>query len=259
MSEAKIDYITPGSYIPARLMMDLGAHLGGDSGTYFSKGYRVVAVEAYPPLAEKLTHNLKITTPGSLQVVCAAITPTGEPTNMFVSSVGDHGECHSIFQDRCKQPLAEMISVPGTTVVHLFREYGVPHYLKIDIEGADVVAIRQLKEWARGGHTIQQIWDEGQIAPYYDITKSTGKVPPYISVELSHTHPEEALEMMALMGYMGYDRFALVGQWYHQTIDIDDISYDYTLAQVAAKWFSVSVAMLPGCWFDLHARHKDAP
>ena len=41
-----------------------------------------------------------------------------------------------------------VVSVSATTLHALYEEYGVPHYLKVDIEGADVFAVKQLAEHA---------------------------------------------------------------------------------------------------------------
>ena len=40
------------------LIFDIGAHLGADTAFYLQKGFKVVAVEAYPPHCERLRKRL---------------------------------------------------------------------------------------------------------------------------------------------------------------------------------------------------------
>lgn len=224
----------------ARLFMDLGSHQGADSVFYLHDNYSVVAVEAHPALARHLElmelGAMRDNPKRYLRVVNKAITPTGDDAHLFVSSKGDHGETHSIYAHRCKRPEDVGYTVPGTTIPRLFKQFGIPFYLKVDIEGADIHAIRQLHDWAA--------------------TPASKAVPFHVSVELCRDHPEEALEMMAHFGYMGYDSFQLVRQTHGKTVDIDALDYPLSLNQVATIWFSMP-PLGKDEWYDLHARHAD--
>jgi hypothetical protein len=83
------------------------------------------------------------------------------------------------------------VSVPTVVFSELLAEHGLPHYLKIDIEGNDRFCVEAL----RGS-----------------------KVPQFISVESECTgdttvlSDEEAIAMLDLLREVGYQRFKLVKQ-----------------------------------------------
>lgn len=221
-----------------RLMLDLGAHLGSDSAYYLANGWRVIAVEAHPGLANQLRSKFHIT-PMDVRVVHRAITADGGEAKLFVSNKGLQGETHSIFPHRVKGCEPEGYTVPGTTVGYLLKTYGVPDYMKVDIEGADLVAIRQLHEWT---------------------TKNLAWTPPaYLSVELCPDHPEEALEIFSHLAYMGYDLFSIEEQDWNKTVDVDWVEHRLPINAMAGLWFmhiAGNVMKRKDAWFDLHARHS---
>lgn len=222
-----------------RLMLDLGAHDGTDSAYYLHRGWKVVAVEAHPGLARGLTDMFHLC-PLECRVVNRAISPEGKEARLYVSDKGLAGETHSIFPDKVKRCEPEGYTVPGTTVGKLFDLYGVPFYMKVDIEGADVLAMRQLHEWSKVGRNVP---------------------PAYLSVELSWDHPEETLEIFSHLAYMGYDLFRLADQFNPEgiakTVPLETSAHAYyTLHDMLADWFDGPP--LEGHWFDLHARHSTA-
>ena len=76
--------------------------------------------------------------------------------------------------------------VKTVTLDRLFSEFGVPYYLKCDIEGADEQVIDQLM---RGRQR-----------------------PPFVSFELSST------DIIRKIGYCGYKSFQVVNQWLNPTL-----------------------------------------
>src|SRR5688572_27282298 len=117
------------------LIIDLGAHNGDDTGYYLHKGFRVVAVEANPVLALQVAERFQgAVRAGLLTVLNIGIAGETGTLPFWVNddeSVwssfdrdlgGRHGgRCHSV--DVHCRPLDAVI-----------RDYGVPYYLKIDIE-----------------------------------------------------------------------------------------------------------------------------
>lgn len=226
-----------------RLFLDVGAHKGNDTAFYLDKGWKVVAVEAHYELAKECAQRFHLQI-GDCRVVNRAISPDGKPTKLYTSSKGVHGETHSTYPHRTKRPEGVPMHVEGTTVGYLLKTHGVPDYMKVDIEGADVVAIRQLHEW----YTLQ-------CQAHSRAPKSV--IPPYLSVELCPEHPEEALEIFSHLAYMGYDRFALIQQHWDQTVDVDSLVYGLDLPAVAADWFGMDRRGIPkDVWYDLHALHS---
>lgn len=244
-----------------RTMLDLGAHKGTDTAYYAEAGFKVIAVEAHPELARRLA-TVWVGRPDQVRVLHRAITPDGKEAHLFTSSKGEEGETHSIYPHRVKECERLGFTVPGTTVGRLLEMHGVPFYMKVDIEGADVVAIRQLHEYTGG-------WDD--TAPGFKHNTFTNRAPPaYLSVELDWDHPEEALEIFSHLAYMGYNLFRIVGQYNPEgtaktcPIETVELWRYHTLRDTIADWFDGSPPT--GRWYDLHARHnaaspldKDAP
>lgn len=224
-----------------RLFFDIGAHKGNDTAFYLEHGWKVVAVEAHPTLASLSDERFHMQL-GDARVIHRAITPTGKPAKLFVSDKGVKGETHSIYPHRVKGCEQLGYTVEGTTIGYLLKTYGVPDYMKVDIEGADVIAIRQLHSW---------------------LASASGKgyrAPPYLSVELCPNHPEETLEIFSHLAYMGYDLFSIEEQHWDTTIDVDQVEHTLPINAAAGLWFMhmVAAARAEGVWFDLHTKHSTA-
>lgn len=88
----------------------------------------------------------------------------------------------SVFRERLasKQPMGA-ITASGVTLEQLFEEYGVPEYLKVDIEGADRLCVLALTPAAR---------------------------PACLSWEAS----DDVEELLAHAASVGYTRFKLINQ-----------------------------------------------
>src|SRR5258705_10801802 len=163
------------------LIMDLGAHNGDDTAYYLQKGFRVVAVEANPLLAEQVENRFqKEVRRGRLTVLNIGVAGEAGSMSFWVNddkSVwssfdrelgGRHGSrCHPV-EVACR-PLDSII-----------EEHGVPFYLKIDIEGYDRICLDSLR---------------------------VGQCPRYLSCEL--THGNGLIERLHVLGYR---RFKLVNQ-----------------------------------------------
>jgi hypothetical protein len=76
--------------------------------------------------------------------------------------------------------------VEGRRFHHILEEFGVPYYLKIDIEGADLLCIRALTQ--------------------------VSERPKYVSLESNKTSWDELLNEFALLRGLGYRRFKVVNQ-----------------------------------------------
>jgi FkbM family methyltransferase len=152
---------------------------GDDTAFYLRKGFRVVAVEARPDLCaharELFTHELAS---GQLILVERAIwTAEGEQIPFYVQSGWS-----SVFRSSAERDgrSSETVDVLTTTVDHLFHDFGVPRFLKADIEGA-----------------------EGMVVDA--IGRSAAK-PTFVSVE------DSTGAVAARLHAIGYDRFQMVNQ-----------------------------------------------
>lgn len=165
-----------------KLIYDLGAHHGGDTAFYLTKGARVVAVEANPSLAALLRQRFAMEIrKGQCVVVEAAIMPEACSVPFFVNPRCDHWSSLSeAWATRDGGPV-ERYEVMGVPVQALFSEHGVPYYMKVDIEGADQDVVAQLSRLP--------------------------EKPRFMSVEEWGVHALDAL------AGLGYDRFSIRTQW----------------------------------------------
>jgi FkbM family methyltransferase len=174
------------------LIYDVGMHNGNDTAFYLACGFHVIAIEADPDLAASAIGNRfeKEVKSGQLTVLNIGIADHSGPSEFWVNEVRSalnsfdrslavrSGErCHSVLI-QCKR-LDEIVS-----------EYGIPYYMKIDIEGHDLICCNQLS--------------------------STSK-PKYISVEMSR------VELLLKLRDLGYDRFKLIHQVDMQAVEARDL------------------------------------
>jgi FkbM family methyltransferase len=171
------------------LIYDVGAHKGEDTDFYLKKGFRVVAIEALDELVNTCTTRFSDQLKeGKLTIIHAAIAdedgmqvPFYENTTKSVwgtlsltwanSKTGTRYIEHSVFTRKLSS---------------VMKEYGVPYYLKIDIEGMDMVALKSLE--------------------------ALESRPRYISIESAQSNFSAMHEQLNIFRKLGYSRFKYVDQ-----------------------------------------------
>jgi len=148
---------------PPWLFFDFGFFDGADSLSYLSQGYRVVAVEADPTLAAAGNANPALApfiAAGKLHILNYAIAldtaAPGQTTfylnkctkewNSFQSSVGCRSCVAPNLEDATKASCTA-ITVTSTPCSKVFQDYGIPVYLKADMEGAEQSCYNALKAY----------------------------------------------------------------------------------------------------------------
>jgi FkbM family methyltransferase len=121
---------------PGDLVLDLGAHVGSFSLAAAAAGCRVIAVEASPANAALLRASAARNGFADFHVVHAAVSDA--PGSIEFCARGPWGH---VATDAVDLPT---ISVPAVTVDDLLVELGMgaPAFVKIDIEGSEIPAIR---------------------------------------------------------------------------------------------------------------------
>jgi FkbM family methyltransferase len=165
-----------------RLIFDIGMHKGFDTGFYLKKGFSVVGVEARRDLcAIVAVAEAQAIADGRLSIVEKALFLTADEERSFYvnPSKDDWG---SLFLGTAEKGIAkaEKIYVRTTTLQELISRFGVPYYLKCDIEGGDYILVDQLAR--------------------------LNQLPSFVSIEV--TRLGEIAKLFAL----GFDRFQLVNQ-----------------------------------------------
>ncbi len=167
----------------SRLIFDLGMNNGDDTAYYLGRGFDVVALDANPKLCERAQARFRTAIDeGRLTILNAAIWEKSGESTFFINLDNDHwSSLHVNWAGREDSQFAE-INVECVTLASLFDKFGVPHYLKIDVEGADQSVLEQL----RGAELL----------------------PLYVSVEDCRF----GLQYMNILAFCGYDGFKLLDQ-----------------------------------------------
>lgn len=132
------------------LIYDLGMHRGEDTDFFLRKGFNVIAFEANPQLIEhcKICFQDAIVT-GRLRIVEGAVAPreAGDTITFFLNNNSVWGTIYSNWSDRNLElgHMSKETTVKRVDLLEAFETYGVPHYMKIDIEGADGFVLESLK------------------------------------------------------------------------------------------------------------------
>lgn len=175
------------------LIYDIGFHKGEDTLFYLLKGHKVVAVDADIELIEEGKRSFKeYIDNGRLILLNYAITnESNKDINFFIGQNTLWNSTNVAVASRQGNRTLKK-KVRSKRLDDLFREYGVPFYCKIDIEGNDIIALQTIE--------------------YSD------EKPPYISVETECLGENEtiaigkALETLERLHQLGYRRFKLVDQ-----------------------------------------------
>ena len=200
------------------LIFDVGAHKGEDSDFYLKLGYRVVAVEANPALAAELRERFENAIDmAHYTVVDSAIADTNGTVSFYVNKTKSlWGTIDPKWADRNEKvgAASEKIAVTSIRFPDLITQYGCPNYLKLDIEGADMMCVKALA--------------------------ATGCRPKYISLESAKTSWRELRAEFKTLEALGYRKFKVVRQGRHKSGEftrIDGRKVSYTFGEDASGPF----------------------
>jgi FkbM family methyltransferase len=177
------------------LVIDVGMHDGQDTAFYLAKGFDVVAVEANPDLIEAARARFADSiAAGALRIFGVAIADAAGVQPFAIAddiSIWSSLSTEFIERNQTRSGTAyRYVDVPTMTFESILEEVGVPHYLKIDIEGSDMLCVRALR-------TMQHR-------------------PDYVSLEsAASSHRAEfssVFDELAQLWALEYRRFAYVNQ-----------------------------------------------
>jgi FkbM family methyltransferase len=178
------------------LIFDVGLHRGEDTDFYLRKGFRVVAFEADPDHVAFCRQRFhEPIEKGQLTIVQGAIIDpdairAGRKKVSFYKN-----ETVSVFGTVCDDWVerneklglpSKLIEVEAVDFAAALEAHGVPHYLKIDIEGCDMLCVKALKD----SHAR----------------------PDYLSIESSKTSLAKIKQELEMLSELGYTRFQAVEQ-----------------------------------------------
>lgn len=231
-----------------KLVYDLGCHNGSDTDFYLFRGFRVIAIEANPLLAQdNMKRFASAISSGDLVLLNVAVSDVDGEREFFIHpEKSDWSSCSKSMAES-DGTVSTTVKVQSKTIASLMAEYGVPYYMKVDIEGYDLAVAKAL----------------------FDIKDK----PPFVSFELSKSM---YAELFAWLLICGYKRFQLVNQANHPQRQRDD---QYRFGQYSSgsfgddlpghQWLTYEEAMsryikyrelksvdnveLTMGWLDLHA------
>ena len=173
-----------------QVIFDVGMHTGKDTDYYLKKGFKVIAIEANPALV-KINRDTfeKFLLSGSLTICDVAIANCEGEINFYINDQHDDwGTISSDFASRNEKlgTQNKIIKVKSQRFSTLLEKYGIPYYLKIDIEGADILCLEGLENF--------------------------DQKPKYISIESGLTSFEETFGELSLLWRLGYKSFKIINQ-----------------------------------------------
>lgn len=159
-----------------KLIFDVGVCDGADSVYYLTQAERVVGVEASPAACEALRRRFAAEIAQG-RYVLEEVGVAEEPGELSFWVCDDHPHWSSFRREIASRQGCRHheVKVPTVRFETLVRRHGVPDYCKIDIEGHDVLCLRQLEP---------------------------GIAPPYISVEMDHEG--DLIGEMLRLDYQGF-------------------------------------------------------
>lgn len=128
-----------------KLIYDIGMHIGQDTKYYLELGYNVISIEANPLLVEAAEIKFKdYINCKKLVILNIGISNKNEILPFYRNL--DKSEWSSF--DKAigtrNNSNYEVIDIDCITTESLFEKYGVPYYLKVDIEGYDYFCLNDI-------------------------------------------------------------------------------------------------------------------
>ena len=172
------------------LVFDVGMNEGEDAAFYLAKKFRVVGVEASADLCAEARNRLdQHVRTGDFCVENVAVAEHHGPIRFYINPNSAWNTTYTGWAERNSKlgsEATEVVDVLGTPFESLLEKYGVPYYLKIDIEGADLLCLMGLKNFSER--------------------------PPYVSIESEKVSWKKLNEELDMLEALGYDRFKVVPQ-----------------------------------------------
>jgi FkbM family methyltransferase len=164
-----------------KLIFDIGMHKGEDTVYYLAHGYEVLAIEANPRLADQGKEKFKdAIADGRLTILNVGVSNKPGILPFYINKFTTEWSSFDKEIGIRNSPEAEIVEVPCVTTKSLFEKYGIPYYIKIDIEGYDYFCLNDIPD--------------------------SGEKPPYVSCEAVH------VEWLDILMQKGYTKFKMINQ-----------------------------------------------
>jgi FkbM family methyltransferase len=159
------------------LIYDVGMHNGDDTAYYLHRGFRVVALDANPQACTDASQRFAVEIDaGRLTILNVGIAAEPGVWDFWICE--SHSEWSSFDRRIASRDGAphHSIPVPCQTFDAVLAQHGIPYYLKVDIEGHDLLCL--------------------------DALRGQRDLPLYLSTEISRF--DDTLQTLVELGYTGY-------------------------------------------------------
>jgi FkbM family methyltransferase len=202
-----------------KLVYDVGFNIGQDSAFYLSQGHRVLAIEADPTLAEEGRKRFRREIEaGALEILNVGIShEDGEAEFWICEEKPEFNSFHRGIAAR-NGFANHSIRIPTARFASVMRRFGTPYFLKIDIEGNEMLCLDAL-------------------------TPST--LPAYVSIESEcpvDAQPitaNDGLRVLRKLRDLGYESFKLIDQFTFCSISSPP-SLNYLVDTASRRWLTHS-------------------
>lgn len=210
------------------LVIDVGMHVGDDTAFYLAQGRRVVAVEANPELAEAGRRRFAAeVAAGRLEILNLGIAGQAGFADFWVcESNPEWSSFNRAIASRDGKP-HHGVRIPTARFREVLARCGTPGYLKIDIEGNDLLCLEDL---------------------------SPAALPTYVSLEsectgdAEYTSAAEGLESLRRLRDLGYRRFKLIHQFTFVPLSLP-MSLGHRLDRLARRYLlHPPLSKVRGAW-----------
>lgn len=235
-----------------KYIFDIGMHRGIDTMFYLKKVFKVVGIEASPTLTQE----------------CAVkFSKSISKQDLFIENFGIHNsdttldfylnlDCDewSSFQSNLgtrENTRFSIVKVPCKPLAYFIEKYGMPYYMKIDVEGVDALVVRELQSFKDrpsylsaedgGIDTLIALYESGarsfKFINQLAIRNFSIPTPALEGNDVPHKFEESS------SGPFGLD---LPGEW----LTVEDAFYFY-LTKVRPP-----SSMPINGWWDIHVRYE---
>jgi FkbM family methyltransferase len=155
-----------------KCVFDIGMHVGQDTMYYLKQGYKVIAVEANPILVENNKKKFsKYISSGDLIILNVGIADKEAVLPFYKNlRLSEWSSFDKALGSRNGTAFEE-IAVPCVTTKSLFEKYGIPYYMKVDIEGYDYLCLLDIPVQ---GEKPKYVSCEASDISWLDILRSKG-------------------------------------------------------------------------------------
>ena len=177
-----------------KIIFDIGAHKGEDSQYYLARGYKVIAFECNPLNIEFLKKRFEKEIKSNEFILETKALLSGGGNNkkvkFYVNDISVWGTLNQDWDKRNSRLGSNSRSIEVETIdpKEIYNLYGIPYYMKIDIEGSDLDVLESV------------------------INLEFENRPKYISIESSKTSWSALLREFDTFKKLGYLKFQAIPQ-----------------------------------------------